>query len=181
MRDHPLTPMRESNLVRVLQRQTRHNVELIPRETVAAGGETLQAAVDAVEGIAIIDAINDDDLHRIGKKYPNKWHFDHMLDPTITSPGSIMPPYPWLIEQTLDASTTKAKLNAMRLLGVPYTDEDINNAEADLQQQAETIAADLNAQGVSTRPDREIVALIAYLQRLGTDINNAPAATATND
>jgi len=67
MRDHPLTPMRESNLVRVLQRQTRHNVELIPRETVAAGGETLQAAVDAVEGIAIIDAINDDDLHRIGK------------------------------------------------------------------------------------------------------------------
>ncbi|WP_353196887.1 cytochrome-c oxidase, cbb3-type subunit I, partial [Parapedobacter defluvii] len=61
------------------------------------------------------------DLHRIGKKYPNKWHFDHMLDPTITSPGSIMPPYPWLIEQTLDTTATKAKLNAMRLLGVPYT------------------------------------------------------------
>ncbi len=122
------------------------------------------------------------DLHRIGKKYPNKWHFDHMLDPTITSPGSIMPPYPWLIEQTLDAGATKAKLNAMRLLGVPYTDEDINNADADLLEQAEAIAADLNSQGVNVRPDREIVALIAYLQRLGTDINNAPpAATATND
>ncbi|HWK59307.1 MAG TPA: cytochrome-c oxidase, cbb3-type subunit I [Parapedobacter sp.] len=120
------------------------------------------------------------DLHRIGKKYPNKWHFDHMLDPTITSPGSIMPPYPWLIEQTLDASTTTAKLNAMRLLGVPYTDDDINNADADLREQAEAIAADLNGQGVNVRPDREIVALIAYLQRLGTDINT-PAATATND
>src|SRR5690606_10888201 len=122
------------------------------------------------------------DLHRIGKKYPNKWHFDHMFDPTITSPGSIMPPYPWLIEQPLDAGATRAKLNAMRLLGVPYTDEDINNADDDLREQAEAIAADLNSQGVNVRADREIVALIAYLQRLGTDINNPlPAATATND
>src|SRR5690606_18271425 len=111
------------------------------------------------------------DLHRIGKKYPNKWHFDHMLDPTITSPGSIMPPYPWLIEQTLDVSTTKGKLNALRILGVPYTDEHIDNADEDLRKQAETIAADLNDQGVSVKSDREIIALIAYLQRLGTDIN----------
>lgn len=110
------------------------------------------------------------DLHRIGKKYPNKWHFDHMLDPTITSPGSIMPPYPWLIEQPLDTTTTKAKLNAMRILGVPYTDADIDAANAHLSQQAETIAADLGDQGVTVRPDREIIALIAYLQRLGTDI-----------
>src|SRR5690554_4025845 len=101
------------------------------------------------------------DLHRIGKKYPNKWHYDHMLDPTITSPGSIMPAYPWLIEQTLDASTTKAKLNAMRILGVPYSDEDIQNADADLHEQAEGIAADLNGQGLNVRPDQEIVALIA--------------------
>jgi len=120
------------------------------------------------------------DLHRIGGKYPHKWHFDHMLDPTITSPGSIMPPYPWLMEQELDATTTKAKLNAMRLLGVPYTDEDINNADADLREQAEAIAAELGEQGVDVRSDREIVALIAYLQRLGTDIKNEPVETATN-
>src|SRR5690606_15071399 len=121
------------------------------------------------------------DLHRIGKKYPHKWHFDHMLDPTITSPGSIMPAYPWLIEQPLDANNTKAKLNAMRLLGVPYTEEDINNADDDLQQQANAIAADLSGQGADVRPDREIIALIAYLQRLGTDINAPGPATATND
>ncbi len=121
------------------------------------------------------------DLHRIGKKYPNKWHFDHMLDPTITSPGSIMPPYPWLIEQPLDASTTKAKLNAMRILGVPYTDADINEADAHLRQQAEEIAADLTQQGVSVRPDREIIALIAYLQRLGTDLKASAEPVATTN
>jgi len=122
------------------------------------------------------------DLHRIGKKYPNKWHFDHMLDPTITSPGSIMPPYPWLIEQPLDTTATKAKMNAMRILGVPYTEADVNSSNSDLRQQAETIAADLNQQGVAIRPDREIIALIAYLQRLGTDIKvqNQTAGTGTN-
>ena len=121
------------------------------------------------------------DLHRIGGKYPHKWHFDHMLDPTITSPGSIMPPYPWLHEQQLDTTSTKAKLNAMRILGVPYTDEDIDNADAELRKQADGIAAQLGEQGVDIRSDREIVALIAYLQRLGTDISKAPVETATNE
>jgi len=121
------------------------------------------------------------DLHRIGKKYPNKWHFDHMLDPTITSPGSIMPPYPWLIEQTLDTTATKAKLNAMRLLGVPYTDEDVVQANDKLRQQAEEIAADLSQQGADVRADREIVALIAYLQRLGTDIKAQETSVAVNE
>ncbi|GGC19064.1 bifunctional cbb3-type cytochrome C oxidase subunit I/II [Parapedobacter defluvii] len=121
------------------------------------------------------------DLHRIGKKYPNKWHFDHMLDPTITSPGSIMPPYPWLIEQTLDTTATKAKLNAMRLLGVPYTDEDVVQANDKLRQQAEEIAADLSQQGADVRADREIVALIAYLQRLGTDIKAQETPVAVNE
>jgi len=122
------------------------------------------------------------DLHRIGKKYPHKWHFDHLLDPTITSPGSIMPPYPWLIEQQLDTTATKAKLNALRLLGVPYTDEEINRANIALRQQAEKIATDLNQQGTAVRPDREIIAVIAYLQRLGTDIKvqETPVAT-TNE
>lgn len=110
------------------------------------------------------------DLHRIGGKYPNKWHFDHMLDPTITSPGSIMPSYPWLMSQTLDISTTKSKLNAMRILGVPYSNEDVNNSEESLKAQAQRIADDLAQQGATIRPDAEIIAMIAYLQRLGTDI-----------
>ncbi len=119
------------------------------------------------------------DLHRIGKKYPNKWHFDHMLDPTITSPGSIMPAYPWLITQTLDISTTTAKLNAMRILGVPYTDADIDSADENLLKQAEEIVGDLADQGINVRADSEIIALIAYLQRLGTDIKVQPEATAS--
>lgn len=113
------------------------------------------------------------DLHRIGGKYPHKWHYDHMLDPTLTSPGSIMPPYPWLIEQTLDTSLTEKKLKAMQKLGVPYTDEEIANAQADLNAQAKAIADDLNKSDVQVSQDAEIIAMIAYLQRLGTDIKVA--------
>jgi len=110
------------------------------------------------------------DLHRIGGKYPNKWHFDHMLDPTITSPGSIMPAYPWMIEQELDNSDLVAKMKAMQTLGVPYTDEQVNNAVQDALNQADVIVADLAKNQVDVKSDREIIALIAYLQRLGTDI-----------
>jgi len=110
------------------------------------------------------------DLHRIGKKYPNKWHFDHLLDPTITSPGSIMPPYPWLITQKLDTTTTASKIKAMRKLGVPYPNGYESIANADLDKQAIAIAADLKANQVEVLNDREIIAIVAYLQRLGTDI-----------
>ena len=120
------------------------------------------------------------DLHRIGGKYPHKWHFDHMLDPTITSPGSIMPAYPWLIDQQLDNSSLKAKMNAMRVLGVPYSNEDVENALNDVARQAGEITKDLAANQVEVQSDREIVALIAYLQRLGTDIKAEPK-TATTD
>ncbi|MGJ1420412.1 cytochrome-c oxidase, cbb3-type subunit I [Sphingobacterium spiritivorum] len=121
------------------------------------------------------------DLHRVGGKYPNKWHFDHLLDPTITSPGSIMPTYPWLIDQKLDNSIIKEKMNAMRVLGVPYSDKDIENAHADIAKQAEAIAKDLAANQVKVGSDREIIAIIAYLQRLGTDIKAAPAAAAASN
>lgn len=121
------------------------------------------------------------DLHRVGGKYPNKWHFDHLLDPTITSPGSIMPTYPWLIDQKLDNSIIKEKMNAMRVLGVPYSDKDIENAHADIAKQAEAIAKDLAANQVKVGSDREIIAIIAYLQRLGTDIKAAPVAPATSN
>ncbi|MDW8287420.1 MAG: cbb3-type cytochrome c oxidase subunit II, partial [Flammeovirgaceae bacterium] len=87
------------------------------------------------------------------------------------SPGSIMPAYPWLFEQSLDVSQTKDKLRAMKKLGVPYEDSYIENAEVELQKQANQIVATLQKEGVQgVTPDKEIVALIAYLQRLGTDI-----------
>lgn len=110
------------------------------------------------------------DLHRIGGKYPNKWHFDHLLDPTITSPGSIMPPYPWLIDQDIDYALLEGKMAAMKTLGVPYTDEEIANAVANAKNQAVDIVKDLHANQVQVSSDKEIIAMIAYLQRLGTDI-----------
>lgn len=110
------------------------------------------------------------DLQRLGGKYPHKWHYDHMLDPTITSPGSIMPAYPWLIEQDLDKSTTQAKIRAMKILGVPYPNGFDQESIAHLEKQANEIADDLKANQIDVSPDKEIIAMIAYLQRLGTDI-----------
>lgn len=110
------------------------------------------------------------DLHRLGGKYSNAWHFNHMLDPTSMSPGSIMPPYPWLITQTLDISTTEAKIKAMQTLGVPYRKGFELEANDKLKQQAEEISADLKQNNINVKSDKEIIALIAYLQRLGADI-----------
>ncbi|MGY4386163.1 cytochrome c oxidase cbb3-type subunit I/II [Pedobacter sp. UYP24] len=110
------------------------------------------------------------DLQREGGKYGNSWHFNHLLDPQTMSPGSIMPPYEWLINQKLDTTTTRAKINAMRTLGVPYEDGYENRANADLDKQAKSIADDLKDNKVNVKSDREIIAIIAYLQRLGTDI-----------
>ncbi|MCJ0743742.1 cytochrome-c oxidase, cbb3-type subunit I [Pedobacter montanisoli] len=110
------------------------------------------------------------DLHRIGGKYSNAWHYNHMLDPTSMSPGSIMPSYPWLIEQKLDTTSTAAKIRAMKTLGVPYKEGFDKIANLKLTEQAEEIAADLKQNNINVKSDREIVALIAYLQRLGTDI-----------
>ena len=118
------------------------------------------------------------DLQRVGGKYPNIWHYRHMEDPRSTSPGSIMPTYPWLLANDLDTSSTRAKLKAMRLLGVPYTPEEIDNGVNELQDQAKEIAADLAGAGVQGTEGKEIVALIAYLQRMGTDIKKAPVAAA---
>jgi len=110
------------------------------------------------------------DLMREGMKYPNLWHYLHMQDPATVSPGSLMPKYPWLITQTLDISTTEAKINALRSIGVPYDAGFEKIANDSLMKQAETIAKDLQKQGVDVTSDKEIIALIAYLQRLGTDI-----------
>jgi cytochrome c oxidase cbb3-type subunit I/II len=110
------------------------------------------------------------DLHREGKKYPNLWHFMHMDDPRSVSPGSIMPPYSWLFTQNIDNSTLESKIRAMQSLGVPYPKGFDLLALTDLQRQAELIAVDLQKQKVPADPSKEIIAVIAYLQRLGTDI-----------
>lgn len=112
------------------------------------------------------------DLHRIGGKYLHSWHYNHMIDPESMSPGSIMPPYQWLAEKSLNTENTSAKLQAMATLGVPYTQGYIDSAVFYLNKQAEAIAADLNTQleDVEVSPNEEMIALIAYLQRLGTDI-----------
>ncbi len=110
------------------------------------------------------------DLHREGGKYSNLWHYLHFEDPRQMSPGSIMPQYPWLFTQSIDISVTPAKINVMRSIGVPYEEGYENFANQDLMKQANTIADDLLNNGVPAEPDKEVIALIAYLQRLGTDI-----------
>ena len=112
------------------------------------------------------------DLQRVGSKYSNAWHFNHMLDPQTMSPGSVMPPYEWLVEQKLDTTTTISKINAMRTLGVPYEPGYEHEANKDLDVQAKEIALDLQKNNVKVKSDKEIIALIAYLQRLGTDIKS---------
>lgn len=129
------------------------------------------------------------DLHRVGMKYSDSWHFNHMYDPTSTSTGSIMPRYPWLFDARLDDSMLQDKMEAMVTLGVPYTEAEIAGAYDDKNAQSEGIAASLMAVPDIAKleadrkaaggadyvelKDTEIVAMIAYLQRLGTDISKA--------
>jgi cytochrome c oxidase cbb3-type subunit I/II len=114
------------------------------------------------------------DLHREGGKYPDSWHFNHMLDPTTMSPGSIMPRYPWFIRDEMSLGTLPQKIKVLRTLGTPYPAGYEDQALADLQIQAAGVADRLIADGIEIpKKDlqkKEIVALIAYLQRLGTDI-----------
>ena len=117
------------------------------------------------------------DIHRVGGKYGDSWHYFHMLDPQSMSEGSIMPAYPWLFEDEIDTASTPAKIEAMQTLGVPYPEGYAAQANADLMQQADSIAANLAKSEVETMSNLEIIALIAYLQRLGTDIK-APVQTA---
>ena len=110
------------------------------------------------------------DLQREGKKYPNLWHFYHMADPRAISPGSIMPAYDWLFTQELNTESTESKINGMRTLGVPYADGFEKSANDELMKQANEITQDLAKNDIRVESNKEIIALIAYLQRLGTDI-----------
>jgi cytochrome c oxidase cbb3-type subunit I/II len=119
------------------------------------------------------------DLQRLGGKYPDSWHWVHMRDPKATSPASIMPAYPWLYEDAIDETHTEGKIITLRRLGVPYEDGYETRAVADLRSQAVTIAEGLKTANIDARPDREIIALIAYLQRLGKDARAARTASAS--
>ncbi|WHT40100.1 MULTISPECIES: cytochrome-c oxidase, cbb3-type subunit I [Myroides] len=132
------------------------------------------------------------DVMRVGQKYSDIWHFNHMYNPQSTSPGSIMPGYKWLFDnKQADFSRIEKKMSVMRTLGVPYTDEDIANARQSMKEQGEQIALNFqtdpdykdsylasekaakeNGQEFVPMSEREIVAMVAYLQRLGTDIKN---------
>ena len=112
------------------------------------------------------------DLARVGAKYPNSWHFNHMIDPSSMSPGSIMPSYEFMAEEDLDVSLTAAKIRVMQKLGVPYPDGYDQIANNDLNKQAQSITDDLKKSGISIDPKKEIIAVIAYLQRLGVDIKS---------
>ncbi len=114
----------------------------------------------------------------VGKnKKSNIWHFNHMITPGVVTPGSIMPSFPWLVEDQLDVSSMPAKIRAMQKLGVPYAEGYDQIAVKDMEKQANEIADDINAQlkndKIEKLADREIIAVIAYLQRLGKDITTA--------
>lgn len=107
------------------------------------------------------------DLARLGGKYPDSWHYEHMRDPRTTSPDSIMPVYPWLLDSKVDPDDIRASLTALQTVGVPYSDDDINNVDKQIADQGGKIADNLKSAGLQAEPDDEIVAVIAYLQSLG--------------
>lgn len=98
------------------------------------------------------------------------WHYNHMLEPSVLSPGSIMPSYPNLYENEIDYGSTNSKIHAMRKMGVPYEKGYETIANDDLKKQANEITDKLKANKINAKSNKEIIALIAYLQRLGRDI-----------
>lgn len=139
------------------------------------------------------------DLMRVGGKYSDSWHFNHFYDPQSTSPGSIMPSYKWLIGSELDKSKTEKKMEVMTKLGVPYSEEDIARAQQWMLEQGTAIEENLyndpefarvyeaekqyaqeNGYHFVEMHNREVVAIIAYLQRLGTDIKISGEEEVTN-
>lgn len=109
------------------------------------------------------------DLQRVGGKYPDAWHYEHMRDSRSTSPRSIMPTYGWLHRSKIDPSDVTASVVALSKVGTPYAATDEAWVSAALQEQGQRIVRSLSTAGVTAAWDDEIVALIAYLQRLGTE------------
>ncbi len=118
------------------------------------------------------------DLHRIGGKYPDAWHYNHMDDPGSYSPGTIMPRYSWLLTQNMDTNSLPSRIKALRKVGVPYPPGyESGQALKDLDVQAARIVDNLKAGSIKGNPAKEIIALTAYLQRLGTDIKGSEASS----
>ncbi len=117
------------------------------------------------------------DLARIGGKYLDNWHFNHMINPPEFIPGSIMPSYPHMYTSNIDMGSTMSKIHVMRKMGVPYPKNFEAVANDSLKAQAMRITNNLEKQGVKIKnkedlSKKQIIALIAYLQRLGTDIKS---------
>jgi cytochrome c oxidase cbb3-type subunit I/II len=118
------------------------------------------------------------DLHRIGGKYPHLWHVRHMEDPASTTPRSIMPAYGWMLREPTDFGGVQARIDALLMLGVPYGSL-MDRAEPVARAQAQRIADEIVVQGgPEGLADKQIVALTAYLQRLGTDLFQPPPVAA---
>ncbi|NVO21145.1 MAG: cytochrome-c oxidase, cbb3-type subunit I [Bacteroidetes bacterium] len=114
---------------------------------------------------------------KTGKLYkPDAWHYNHLMNPQSMNVQSIMPKYPWLASKEIDIASTPKKIRVMQYLGVPYPEGYDQKANDDLKAQAEGIAAGLKASGIDIAANKQIIALIAYLQRLGTDISASPTA-----
>ncbi|MGA0604821.1 cytochrome-c oxidase, cbb3-type subunit II [Phenylobacterium sp. VNQ135] len=124
------------------------------------------------------------DLARVGGKYSDGWHRDHLMNPRSVVPESNMPPYRFLAETDLDYRAIEARLNALRTVGVPYTDAQIQNAKADLETQVDPFAgeksglkkrygAKIAQRDFDGNPEKlsELDALVAYLQMLGTTVD----------
>lgn len=118
------------------------------------------------------------DLARVGGKYNHNWHYIHMRDPRATSPGSNMPPFPWLYENDTVTADLPSKLAVQRTLGVPYPEWTPDQIKASVEAQSRQIADELRTQGALTAPGKEIVAMIAYLQKLGKSEPVTQKATA---
>ncbi len=120
------------------------------------------------------------DLARLGGKYPHLWHVRHMEDPRSTSPGSIMPDYPWMLTARMDYEYLPSVMSALRTVGLPYSDAEVENAPALARAQAEQIAAEIVEQGgPEGLANKEITALVAFLQRLG--VQHSEPLTAAPD
>jgi cytochrome c oxidase cbb3-type subunit I/II len=119
------------------------------------------------------------DLARVGGKYPNIWHFHHMRDPRQISPGSTMPNYEWLLREKADWEVIPRRIAVQRRLGVPYPEQTAAEILAEVRTEADGIASDLKTAGAAVEADRDIVALIAYLQRLGKPAAHPAPATAS--
>jgi cytochrome c oxidase cbb3-type subunit I/II len=110
---------------------------------------------------------NGPDLARVGGKYPNIWHLRHLEDPRSISAGSNMPNFQWLLTDTLDLTVLPRRIEVQRMLGVPYPPMTGDQVIASARAQAAQIADDLRAAGANVAPDKEVIAVIAYLQKLG--------------